>query len=54
MSWAPGVITLVTKVGDKNGNKVGAKRVLNDAFHETLTMIDADKYTEKNTLKGAV
>ena len=45
MSWAPGVITAVTKVGDKNGNEVGAKRVLNDVFHETLTKIDAESFT---------
>ncbi len=45
MSWAPEVITSLTKVGDKNGNEVGAKRVLNDAFHETLTKVDADAFT---------
>jgi len=45
MSWAPEVITSLTKVGDKNGNEVGAKRVLNDAFHETLTEVDADAFT---------
>lgn len=36
MSWAPNVITRVEAVGDKKGNEVGARRVLNDAFHETL------------------
>jgi hypothetical protein len=25
LSWAPGVITSVTKVGNKNGNEIGAK-----------------------------
>ena len=45
MSWAPGVVTSLTKVSDKNGNEVGAKRILNDAFHETLTKIDADAFT---------
>ena len=45
LSWAPGVITSVTKVGDKNGDKVGAGRILNDVFHETLTMLDARNFT---------
>lgn len=36
-SWAPNVITTLEAVGDKTGMEVGAKRVLNDAFHETLT-----------------
>jgi len=45
MSWAPEVITEVTKVGDKNGDEVGAKRVLNDMFHETLMSLDASAFT---------
>ena len=45
MAWASGVITAEVKVGDKNGDEVGAKRVLNDVFHETLTKLDADGYT---------
>jgi carbon monoxide dehydrogenase subunit G len=45
MSWAPGVITSLTKVGDRGGSEVGAKRVLNDAFHETLINVDQDNYT---------
>jgi len=45
MSWAPSVITSVIKVGDKHGNEVGAKRVLNDAFHETLTKIDESNFS---------
>ena len=40
MSWAEGVITSCVAVGDTPGNQVGAKRVLNDAFHETLRSID--------------
>jgi hypothetical protein len=38
--WAPGVITKVDSVGDKNGTEVGAKRILNDAFQETLLSFD--------------
>jgi len=45
LSWAPGVITSVAKVGDKAATEVGAGRVLNDAFHETLQSIDAAKYS---------
>ncbi len=36
MSWAPNVITKMEPVGDTPGTEAGAKRVLNDAFHETL------------------
>jgi len=45
MSWAPDVITSVDKVGKKGENEVGAKRVLNEAFHETLVKFDAANYT---------
>ena len=62
MSWAPNVITSVGKVGDKAGNEVGAKRILNDAFHETLAEVDAANYSISYTIddgpgpvaKGAV
>jgi hypothetical protein len=42
MSWAQGVITKVEKVGDIDGSSPGAKRILNEAFHETLLSIDDD------------
>jgi hypothetical protein len=45
MSWASEVITSLAKLGDKSGNEVGAKRVLNDVFHETLTEINAEAFT---------
>jgi len=45
LSWAPGVITSLEVVGDKKGNEVGAKRCLNEAFHETLTKLDHDNHT---------
>lgn len=45
ISWAPNVVMSVTKVGDKNGNEIGAKRILNDAFHETLTVLDPKNFT---------
>lgn len=39
-SWTPNVISKLTVVGDKKGNEIGAARVLNDAFHETLRELD--------------
>lgn len=44
MSWCPDVITKIEAVGDKDGTEVGAKRILNDAFHETLASVDEDIY----------
>ncbi|MDP6580075.1 MAG: SRPBCC family protein [Vicinamibacterales bacterium] len=44
LSWAPGVITSLQAVGDAAGDQIGAKRLLNDAFHETLHGLnDADR-----------
>jgi hypothetical protein len=40
LSWAPNVVTGVDVVGDKPGDKPGAGRVLNGAFHETLRTLD--------------
>ncbi len=45
LSWASGVIEKLDKVGDKKGSEVGAKRILNDAFHESLVAIDHDNYS---------
>jgi Polyketide cyclase / dehydrase and lipid transport len=42
MSWAPHVVTRVEVVGSKKGDEVGAGRVLNDAFHETLRELKDD------------
>ena len=36
MSWASSIVSDCKPVGDLKGDQVGAKRVLNDAFHETL------------------
>jgi len=40
LSWSKNVITKVEVVGDVSSNEVGAKRILNDAFHETLQTMD--------------
>jgi polyketide cyclase/dehydrase/lipid transport protein len=36
MSWGAGVVDKCYAVGDKSGDQIGARRILNDAFHETL------------------
>ncbi|MGR9037603.1 MAG: SRPBCC family protein [Gammaproteobacteria bacterium] len=36
MSWATGVIEKCEAVGEESGTEIGARRILNDAFHETL------------------
>ncbi len=40
LSWAPQVITSLEKVGSAAGDQIGAKRLLNNAFHETLRGLD--------------
>ena len=45
ISWAPDVVSSVEKVGDKPGDEVGAGRVLNGVFHETLTVLDPVNHT---------
>ena len=36
LSWSKQVVEKVDVVGDAKGDQIGAKRVLNGAFHETL------------------
>ncbi|MCH8979056.1 MAG: SRPBCC family protein [Armatimonadetes bacterium] len=45
MHWCPNVITNLKNAGDKAGHEIGSKRVLNDAFHETLHEIDDEGMT---------
>ena len=40
MSWATGVVEKCEMVGERAGDQVGAKRIVNDVFHETLLAID--------------
>lgn len=42
LAWSSNVVESVTPEGDKAGTEVGAKRVLNNAFHETLHILDDD------------
>lgn len=50
LSWAPNVIANVEKVGDIDGGTPGAKRILNDVFHETLTEINNDEHVLKYSI----
>lgn len=45
LSWCPNVITSTQKVDELSGNEVGAKRILNEAFHETLLSICNTNHT---------
>jgi len=45
LGWAPNVVTRVDVVGGKKGNEVGARRVLNGAFHETLLEVKEEDRT---------
>lgn len=43
-SWAPEVIQSCDAVGEASGIEVGAKRVLNGVFEETLVELDDEKH----------
>ncbi|WP_027858212.1 SRPBCC family protein [Marinobacterium jannaschii] len=43
LSWAPSVVTHVEQKGNIVGANKGAKRILNDAFHETLLTLDDEE-----------
>jgi len=45
LSWAPNVVSSVSKIGEIDEFSIGAKRILNNAFHETLTKLDPVNYT---------
>lgn len=40
LSSFPNVVEKVEVVGEASGTQIGARRVLNDAFHETLLALD--------------
>ena len=40
LSWAPGVVESLEKIGSASGDEVGAARLLNGVFKETLTALD--------------
>jgi len=45
LSWAPNVVNNVESIGEKPGDEVGAIRVLNGVFHETLQSLDDEERT---------
>lgn len=50
LSWSPNVITEVQLIGDVPGDQVGAIRVLNGAFRETLRELDEEERTFAYTI----
>ena len=45
LSWASKVLPSCEKIGDISGRDVGARRILNGAFHETLVATNQDDYS---------
>ncbi|MEA1784739.1 SRPBCC family protein [Arenibacter sp. GZD96] len=45
LSWSKNVVSKVTVVGDKAATEVGARRILNDAFEETLLSFNEEAKT---------
>jgi hypothetical protein len=50
MSWAPAVVEQCEAVGDKAGDQIGAGRVLNGVFHETLRELDDSEHVVKYSI----
>jgi hypothetical protein len=44
LPFAGPVISKIEKVGEKSGTQIGAQRILNDAFHETLVEYNPLEY----------
>ena len=44
MSWGSKVITQCVAVGEQSGTETGARRILNNAFHETLLECNDTEY----------
>lgn len=44
LSWCSNVVSKVDKVNATPGTQIGAKRVLNGAFHETLLALDDSEH----------
>lgn len=50
LSWAAGVVEKVETLGNKAGTEVGAQRVLNGAFRETLIELDDNQRRLRYTM----
>lgn len=44
LSWAVDVVESVEVVGEKKADQLGAGRIINGAFHETLVELDDEDY----------
>ncbi len=45
LSWGEPVITRVDVLGEVSGDQVGARRLLNEVFYETLLSIEPEHFT---------
>jgi hypothetical protein len=45
VSWGDKVINKIDKVGELSGVEIGAKRILNEVFHETLQSFDSKNHS---------
>lgn len=50
LSWASGVVTSCTSVGDFKADQVGARRILNGVLHETLIELNDTEHILKYTI----
>ena len=50
MAWAPAVVERCEAVGEKAGDEVGARRILNGVFHETLRELDDAEHVVKYSI----
>lgn len=50
LSWSQNIVQSSQKVGMASGEEPGAKRILNDAFHETLLEIDHESRSFKYSI----
>lgn len=53
MSWSKNVITSCEAVGDKPGDQIGARRILNGGIHETLLELSDLAHTFKYSIDDA-
>lgn len=50
LDWGKGVVETTEPKGSKKGNEVGASRVLNGVFHETLTELNPGRWQFKYSI----
>lgn len=50
MSWAPNIVKSCEKIGIKLGSEIGARRLLNACFEETLQEINIDEHSFKYSI----